>query len=553
MQLGDSTGQLILSALRCRQSIYVGQPGGSMKRRTVAAALTAALVCTATTGSYYVAPPTVSRGQVYSIPVVLTGAVDEAPTTLGIADSTLYTLSDADIDVTLDHLKDMGVNDIRIAVPWVYIQPQDNEDYNWTKMDYVVHAASERGMNIVGVLSGTPTWAGFPLNGHSDPADYARFAAAVAGRYNDTSTIGAIDDYEIWNEPNGALFYNPVDASAYTRMLQAAYPAIKANNANATVIAGVLGAVKTVSGISLAPQRFLAQMYDAGAEGYFDALSYHPYHYTLAFSLGTGIANSPLEQVKALRALLDANGDADLKIWATEYGLPTNWPITQTQQAAFIHDFVVSWQDVAGAGPMFIYTTRDSYTGGFDDEQNFGLFKTNWTPKEAVATVEELIHQLATGTLQPFDVTPYANNVDFFGAAVILIRQFINLVAIVPRALFQLANSAVTVITRAIGSLFGIVPPAAAAAVSQKSSSVKVAAATPTTKVAAAQPDRKTVAHAAPRPKLSAPRTTPSDEPAPTASASGKTKPAKASATASTPSKAKTGHTGGPAPRPAAR
>jgi hypothetical protein len=229
--------------------------------------------------------------------------------------------------------------------------------------------------------------------------------------------------------------------------------------------------------------------------------------------------------------------------------LPTNWPITQTQQAAFIHDFVVSWQNVAGAGPMFIYTTRDSYTGGFDDEQNFGLFTTNWTPKDAVATVEELINQLATGTLQPFDVTPYANKVDFFGAAVILIRQFINLVAIVPKALFQLANSAVTVVTHAIGSLLGIVPSAAAGATPEKSSS-RTASTTPTAKVAAAQPDRKTVAHAAPRPKPSAQRTTTRDETAPTATASAKPK---ASAAAATPTKPKGRHTGGPAPRPGAR
>src|SRR4051794_7413402 len=97
-----------------------------MKRRTLAAALVAVLVCTATTGSYYVAPPATPRGHAVSIPLVLTGAIDEAPTTLGVADSTLYTLSEADIDVTLDHLKEMGVNDIRIAVPWVYIQLADN-------------------------------------------------------------------------------------------------------------------------------------------------------------------------------------------------------------------------------------------------------------------------------------------------------------------------------------------------------------------------------------------------------------------------------------------
>lgn len=416
----------------------------------------------------------------YAIPVVLTAAVNEAPTTLGIADSTLYNLSDADIDVTLDHLKTMGVNDIRVAVPWIYIQSQDNTDYDWTKMDYIVHAASERDMNIVGVMSGTPTWAGFPINGHSDPADYARFASAVAERYNDASTIGPIDDYEIWNEPNGSLFYNPIDAKAYTAMLQAAYPAIKANNPNATVIAGVLGAVATIPGLSLAPEAFVSQMYGAGAKGYFDALSYHPYNYTLPFSLGAGQVNSPLNQVQAIRALMIANGDGYLKIWATEYGLPTNYPINQDQQAAFIHDFVVAWQNVDGAGPMFVYTTRDSNTGGFDDEENFGIFTTDWTPKEAVGAIEELIQELRTGQLKPFDVTPYANKIDFFGAAVIVVRQIINLALIVPKALFQLAVSAVTFVVESVGNLLGINSPASSVASSGAKAALATSDAVPT-------------------------------------------------------------------------
>ncbi|MCX2931337.1 cellulase family glycosylhydrolase [Mycobacterium sp. CVI_P3] len=526
-----------------------------MKCRTFAAALTAAVVCTATTGSYSGAPPTAPRGHAFSIPVVLMGAVDEAPTTLGIADSTLYTLLEQDIDVTLDHLKDLGVNAIRIAVPWVYIEPKDNEDYNWSKMDYVVHAASERGMNIVGVITGTPTWAGFPLNGHSNPTDYAQFAAAVAARYNDASSIGAIDDYEIWNEPNGALFYNPVDAKAYTRMLQAAYPVIKANNPNAEVIAGVLGAVVTVPGLSLAPEAFVRQMYNAGAQGYFDALSYHPYNYTLPFSMGQTQANSPLKQVQAIRALMVANGDADLKIWATEYGLPTNFPVDQQEQAAFIHDFVVAWQDVEGAGPMFIYTTRDSNTGGFDDEENFGLFKTDWTPKKAAVTVEELIQQLESGNLQPFDVTPYANNTSFLESAVIVIRQIINLALIVPKALYRLAVSAVTVITEAIGSLFGVTPPAAAAGTPHKSVSEKTDRVTPTTaKSAAAQQDHTSIAHAAPRPNLSVPRTTAADKsPVSAASTVDKPKTAKAGASTSTPLRPTGRHTGGPALRPSTR
>lgn len=125
---------------------------------------------------------------------------------------------------------------------------------------------------------------------------------------------------------------------------------------------------------------------------------------------------------------------------------------------------------------MFIYTTRDSYTGGFDDDQNFGLFKTNWTPKLAVATVGELIQELASGTLQPFDVTPYANKIDFLGAAGIVIRQFVSLVAIVPKALYQIAVSAVTAVTHAIGSALGIATAAGSPVAAATASAAKVAA-----------------------------------------------------------------------------
>ncbi len=422
-------------------------------RRVAVVSLSAAVICAATT-SNTLAHPTAVVARALHLPVVLTGAIDETPTTLGIADSNLYRLSDADIDATLDRLKGMGVNDIRIAVPWIYTQPADNEDYDWTKLDYVVHAASERGMNIVGAISGTPAWAGFPINGHSDPADYARFAAAVADRYKD-DTIGEIDAYEVWNEPNGSLFYNPIDAAAYTAMLKAAYPAIKASNPNAVVIAGVLGSVSTIPGLSLQPETFLAQMYDAGAQGNFDALSFHPYHYTLPFSLGEDVTNSPLNQVKAIRALMDAHGDEALKIWATEYGLPTNPQISQAQQAAFIHDFVVSWQGVDGAGPIFIYTTRDTNTGAFDDEDNFGIFHTDWTPKPAVDTVEDLIEDLADGTAEPFDVTPFVPANNFLDQLLIVGRQVISLLLIVPRALFQIAVSAVTYVVQAVGALLG--------------------------------------------------------------------------------------------------
>ena len=55
---------------------------------------------------------------------------------------------------------------------------------------------------------------------------------------------------------------------------------------------------------------------------------------------------------------------------------------------------------------MFIYTTRDTNTGSFDDEANFGLFETDWTKKAAADTVANLITDLADGTAEPFGRDP---------------------------------------------------------------------------------------------------------------------------------------------------
>ncbi len=448
----------------------------------VVAVGTAAVVIAATPTPATSGAAPVSHGAVH-LPVVLTAAINESPTTLGIADSSLYTLSEADVNKTLDELQSLGVTDIRIAVPWIFVQPSSSQAYDWSKLDMVVDAAADRDMGVLGVINGTPVWAGFPVNGHPSPGAYADFASAVATRYQ-----GRISAYEIWNEPNGVTFWSPVSAKAYTDLLKAAYPAIKAADPSATVIGGVLGAVGTIAGISTSADSFVSQMYADGAHGFFDALSYHPYHYVTPFSQGTS-AGEPIEQVAAIRALMLANGDGALKLWATEYGLPTS-QVSQAQQAAYIHDFAVAWQQVQGAGPMFVYTTRDTATGDFDDEANFGIFTTNWTPKLAAGTVAALIADLADGTAEPFDVTPYLPAHPFLQAVQVFIRQLINLALVVPKLVVQLISSGVTAVVQTIASGLGIVRAPSAAAPS----------AAPAAKPTAAERDPAIEPRTAPRP-----------------------------------------------------
>lgn len=410
-----------------------------------------------------------SSPRVVTIEVSLVAAIVESPTTIGVAESTLYNLSAQDLDKQLQVLKDAGVTDLRIAVPWVYIQPTSSTEYDWSKMDAVINAVSDAGFTVTASITGNPAWDGVPLAGAPNPEAYASFASATAERY-----AGKISAYEVWNEPNGALFYAPVNPEGYTEVLKAAYTAIKAADPDALVVGGVLGAVRTVPGVTLDPVVFLDRMYQAGAGGYFDAISYHPYHYTMPFSQGLGEADSPLEQALALRALMVANGDEDLKLWATEYGVPTTpfFGLSQEQQAAFMADFISAWQNFDGAGPAFLYSGHDLSTGEWDNEANFGLFTSNWTPKQAVAVLSAMIADLEDGTL---DNPIYAQRLPFAQSLFIQVAStalgLINTALIIPRAIGQavygLARQLVEAVVNTVKS---VVSPAPKAAVQSETS-----------------------------------------------------------------------------------
>ena len=164
----------------------------------------------------------------HHVAVQLVAEISDTSATVGVADSNLYNLSQDELVDRLNDMKSLGVTDLRIAVPWMYIQPTSATSYDWSKMDSVVDTASSMGFSITGAISGNPKWDGTPLAGAPNPTAYATFASAVASRYGTKS--GA---YEVWNEPNGVVSFAPVSAAKYPEVPKAAYTAIKAANPDA--------------------------------------------------------------------------------------------------------------------------------------------------------------------------------------------------------------------------------------------------------------------------------------------------------------------------------
>lgn len=385
---------------------FLGRCGtGSVK---FGAPLLAAIVVTA--GAHLSVPPEPRIRQAAS-PYVLTATVDTSSTAAGIAESDFYYMSADDLASAMDSLDSLGVTQIRILVPWRNIEATEGE-YDWSSLDTVIAAAAERGIAVTASVTSTPTWAsdyGYTVaNGEpSDYSDYASFVSALATRYGASANDGnqLISAYEIWNEPNGYLGWSPTpSAQDYTELLKAAYTAIKAADPDAAVVGGVVGSGVSVGTDTINAVDFIEQMYAAGAADYFDALSIHPYSLSSEFSDGTGTVDSAIEQVKEIRALMDANGDADKLIWATEYGMPTSGSYTEATQSEFLQDFLQAWSTLTGVGPMFIYSLVDQDTGSGNIEDNWGLYTDDWTAKDAAAVLAAWL--AANPTLAEAGYTP---------------------------------------------------------------------------------------------------------------------------------------------------
>lgn len=229
------------------------------------------------------------------------------------------------------------------------------------------------------MLAYAPDWA--RRGGEIDATAYARFAAAAVRRYAPRGVL----HYELWNEPNIAGFWRNgprPDPANYTRLVRAAYPAMKAEEPDAVVLAGALapgGSARSAcssGALKIAPVRFLEAMYEEGAAGSFDAVSFHPYTPEPA----SAHPCNPWFQIaggdSSLRSVMEANGDGEKAIWLTEFGARADL-VGEERQAEIIRTAIELWHEDALAGPLFVYTYRDP------ENDTFNLVRDDWSRRPA--------------------------------------------------------------------------------------------------------------------------------------------------------------------------
>ena len=327
---------------------------------------------------------------------VATSSTGTTPTAgrFGVANGwQLPWLSATDRDRYLDSATAMGSDRMRIDINWPSIQAGGPSSYNWAPFDTVVNGLNARGISTLGVIAYTPSWARAAGTTDKYPpsnnADYGNFCGATARHY---APLG-VHAWEVWNEANLAGFFQPrPDPAKYTAMLKACYTAIKAADPGATVLtagsspAGSYnnpGSPSNINGIN-----FLEQIYANGGKGYFDAVAHHPYSfpYPPSYVASWSAWYQMFGTTPSLRSVMIANGDGDKKIWATEWGEPTNGVsgdghVSETQQATDLSEAFKLFGSYPWAGPLFVHNYRDDGTDTSTRENFFGLLHRDFTQK----------------------------------------------------------------------------------------------------------------------------------------------------------------------------
>ena len=307
--------------------------------------------------------------------------------------------SRAEVDRTVAAMKRAGVRWARMNASWSWLEPArpgEPDVRALAELDYAVWRVRRAGIAVLmPIADGVPRWASADPSAAEgrwnrrwpprDPDDYAGFAARLVQRY----APRGVHAYEVWNEPNLNRFWpSGPNARDYVTLLAPAARAIRAADPGATVVLG---------GLAGNDHRFLERLYDAGARAHFDVAAVHPYSGAVDPTLcwrepqENRLAPGAFCAIREVRATMVRNGDARKRIWLTEFGWSTYdgpYGVSEGRQAELLRKALVKIDTYAYVERAFYYGFRNVHWLGdarSDIEANFGLLRTDFSPKPALA------------------------------------------------------------------------------------------------------------------------------------------------------------------------
>jgi hypothetical protein len=226
-----------------------------------------------------------------------------------------------------------GVESIRVTPGWEELEPAQGV-FTLSNLDRMVRAASAHGLKLLLNPTATPRWASSrpadPVYTHFPPRDpnfYGALMTQLEARYgpngsfwteNPTVPRLPIRHWQIWNEQSAPWHWATRPwAPSYTKLLKAAYQAIKAADRGATVVAG-----SVVASPGLSQWDALRQLYKAGAKPWFDEISVHPFTNNKLSVDGT--VDQVVEIITRSRKATRKAGDGRVPMLITELTWPAS-------------------------------------------------------------------------------------------------------------------------------------------------------------------------------------------------------------------------------------
>jgi polysaccharide biosynthesis protein PslG len=301
--------------------------------------------------------------------------------------------------------KNANVGWIRQQIHW-----RDTEgvrgEYVWQPLDDAVAEARKQGLQVMLSVVRSAPWAD-PSGGlPDDRMGFAGFMQTLAARYK-----GRVAAYEVWNEPNLAVENGGVPATPadYLATLAAAYPAIKAGDPCALVIAAPLAATSTDDGkTAVADVPFFEELYRLDG-GLFlrvaDLVGMHPGGGPFPPKDSWPISKPEqstryFRHIERLREIMLRYND-QRQVWITEVGWSISKapgapapPVTRRQQG----DFLVAALRYTKANypwvsAIFVWNLNFAVTGRPDDEKStFGLLDPDWTPRHGYLALQDYLY-----------------------------------------------------------------------------------------------------------------------------------------------------------------
>lgn len=292
----------------------------------------------------------------------------------------------------LDAATAAGFKWVRMDLAWCKVERTPNV-YDWSIYDALMSALTLRGLKPLFILdTGNSLYTGSytnPPTTDTQRTAFGNFAKAAALHFK-----GQGVRYEIWNEPDNAMFWIPApDANQYAAM---------ANVAIAQLLAGDPSAVILTGGLCSNNYDYIRTMLSAGAGNLATGFAIHGLYTVL---------NPPFRVQDKLLNWRNTISPwmGSKKIWSTESGFSSascggtggTDPVARKRQALLVARELLT---ACGANfPFFnLYDMRDDGTDPLVREQNFGLLDYYYAEKPAIQAVRTLRDVMANRACKGF-------------------------------------------------------------------------------------------------------------------------------------------------------